>query len=139
MNKVFSKILHRIYIFTAKYEDRDHLSEKSYNKVYNSTVSLKRKYWPKFNELIKKQFEHGGNKYALNDNMEFTDLVCMLSPGETGADWILQTMCKYICRYKNFKREKDLLKIATYAFIMWIKMGYHLKNEHDEDININGK
>ena len=139
MNKIFSKILHKIYIFAAKYEDRDHLSEKSYNKVYNSTVSVKRKYWPKFNELIKRQFEEGGNKYALDGNMELTDWLCMLSPGKTGADWILQTMSKYIGRYKNCKREKDLLKIATYAFIMWLKMGYHLKNDHDEDINVNGK
>ena len=29
--------------------------------------------------------------------------------------------------------EKDLLKIATYCYICWLKAGHHLKEEHDED------
>jgi len=66
--------------------------------------------------------------------MEMTDLVCKLSPGKTGADWVLQTIVKYAGRFLNFRREKDILKIATFAFIMWIKMGYHLKEQHDEDV-----
>jgi len=65
MNKVLLKILHRIYIFTAKYEDRGCLQKKSYNKVYYSTASAKRKYWPKFNELIKKTILEYGIEYAL--------------------------------------------------------------------------
>jgi hypothetical protein len=41
---------------------------------------------------------------------------------------------KYLGRYKNFRREKDLLKIATYMYIAWLKEGYHKLEVHDEDI-----
>jgi len=103
------------------------------DKTYNTDTKTKKECWPQFAKLIENQFIHGGDKYALNDGKEATDWVCELSGGETGADWILQTMCKYIARYKNFQREKDLLKIATYCFIMWLKKGHHLLGEHDED------
>jgi hypothetical protein len=102
--------------------------------VYNITASLKRRFWPKFEKFIRNQFNHGSIKYMIDEKMEATDWLCKLSPGETGADWILQTICKYAARYKTCRREKDLFKIATYAFIMWLKMGYHLQDDHDEDI-----
>lgn len=106
--------------------------------VHNTDVELKRKYWPKFAEFMANQFEHGGKKYAMDgqEDKEITDWVCELSPGKTGADWVLQTCAKYCGRYINFKRERDLFKIATYCFIMWLKMGYHLQVEHDEDVNV---
>ncbi len=46
---------------------------------------------------------------------------------------------KYMFRYKNFHREKDLLKVATYCFILWLKTGGHLAETHDEDTNKDGK
>lgn len=100
------------------------------------SLEIKREYWPKFVEFMTNQFEHGGNKYAMEDNpdKEITDWVCEMSPGKTGADWVLQTICKYAGRYRNLQEESDLFKIATYAFIMWLKMGYHLQEKHDEDI-----
>ena len=106
-------------------------------KLFNTNIEIKRKYWPKFAKFIENQFNHGGSKYTMDDNLnkEISDWVCELSPGETGADWILQTICKYAGRYKNFQREKDLFKMATYCYIMWLKMGYHLQDEHDEDVN----
>lgn len=105
-------------------------------KVYDTNVEMKRKYWPTFEEMIRNQFEHGGEKYSLigQPEKESTDWLCELSPGKTGFDWIFQTIAKYCARYINFKREKDLLKIATYAYIAWLKAGYHLRTEHEEDI-----
>jgi hypothetical protein len=105
-------------------------------KIHNTNVTTKTKYWPIFEKMIRNQFEAGGEKYALDGQIdkEATDWVCELVPGETGSDWVLGTMAKYLARFKNFKREKDLLKIATYCFIVWLKMGYHLKEKHDEDI-----
>lgn len=104
-------------------------------KIYNTDVEIKRKYWPMFEQMIKNQFEHGGEKYCLtgNSRKESTDWVCELSPGKTGFDWILQTIAKYCARFINFQREKDLLKIAAYAYIAWLKAGYHLNETHDED------
>ncbi len=104
--------------------------------VFNTDVETKKKYWPKFEEMIRRQFEHGGEKYALagQEDKEATDLVCEMSPGKTGFDWIFQTITKYCLRYINEKREKDLLKIATFAYICWLKAGHHLSEIHDEDI-----
>jgi hypothetical protein len=105
-------------------------------KVHDTDIKTKQEYWPKFAELMANQFNHGGEKYALGgvDSKETTDWVCEICPGVTGADWILGTMAKYIGRFKNFRRERDILKIATYCFILWLKMGYHLEEHHDEDI-----
>ena len=103
--------------------------------VVNTDVKTKAQHWPIFEKMIRRQFEHGGEKYKLGEDKEITDWVCELSPGETGADWVLLTMEKYIGRYKSFKLERDLLKIATYAYIMWLKMGHHLDASHDEDVS----
>lgn len=99
----------------------------------NTTVEAKAKYFTRFIGLIKKQFMHGGDKYKLDNQKEHTDLICEAVPGDSGVDWILGTLMKYIGRYKNFGREKDLLKIATYSYILWLKGGFHLMKEHDED------
>lgn len=103
--------------------------------IYNTGIETKRENFQKFADLISNQFNHGGDKYALagQPDKEFTDLICEISPGKTGIDWVLQTMMKYIGRFLNFQREKDLLKIATFCYIAWLKMGCHLKVEHDED------
>lgn len=98
-------------------------------KHYPTTVEIKKKYWPEFSELIQHQLEHGGQKYAFSDEAEWTDII-----RDFDDLWVLGTMMKYIGRYKSFGREKDLLKIATYAFLLWLQDGHHLKHEHDEDI-----
>jgi len=104
--------------------------------IHNTDIKTKRENWSKFTKLIENQLEHGGSKYALEGqpDKESTDWVCELVPGDTGIDWILGTMAKYLARYKNFGREKDLLKISTYAYIIWLKHGFHLQGEHDEDV-----
>lgn len=104
------------------------------SKVVNTSLRVKQANFDKFVQLIRNQFNHGGDKYQLSEDKEMTDLVCELVPGDTGVDWILGTQLKYLGRFKNFKREKDLLKIATYCYIAWLKMGYHLQETSDEDI-----
>jgi len=96
----------------------------------NTDVETKRKYWPMFEKMIRGQFEYGGKKYQLADDKEITDWVCELG----GWEWILGTMAKYLGRFKNEQREKDLLKIATYCFILWLKFGFQLTALHDEDV-----
>ena len=104
-------------------------------KIYNTDVETKKKYWKQFASLIEEQFIHGGDKYAMEnqEDKEATDWVCEICPGQTGVDWILGTMAKYIARYKTFQREKEFLKIATYCYIAWLKKGYHLQESHDKD------
>src|SRR3990167_7558356 len=103
------------------------------NKIYNTNIETKKSEWKKFAQLIENQFIHGGAKYKGNGEKEFTDLICESFPGESGVDWVLGTCMKYLGRYKNFGREKDLLKVATYMYIIWLKGGFHLNQEHDED------
>ncbi len=111
------------------------------SEIHNTSITEKKEHFDKFVELIKNQFWHGGEKYALSDTKEFTDAICECFPGESGTDWVLGTCMKYLGRFKNFRREKDLLKVATYMYIIWLKHGFHKLDleEHDEDIKANTK
>jgi hypothetical protein len=102
--------------------------------IYSTNIQTKRNNYTKFAKLIENQFEHGGDKYKGNGEEEFTDLICRSFPGESGVDWVLGTCMKYLGRFKNFGREKDLLKVATYMYILWLKKGFHLQENNDEDI-----
>ena len=107
--------------------------EESYSK-FNTNIEQKKKHYDAFAQLVRNQFEYGGSKYAGNASKEFTDLICEAFPGDSGVDWMLGTCMKYLGRYKNFGREKDLLKIATYMYILWLKGGFYKLKKHDEDI-----
>lgn len=103
-------------------------------EVYNTSLEEKADNFDNFVELIRNQFMHGGDKYQLAKDKEMTDLICEMFPGKTGVDWVLGTIVKYAGRFKNFEREKDLLKMVTYLYIIWLKKGFHLCVTHDEDI-----
>ena len=105
-------------------------------KVYHTNIEVKKKYYEQFSNLIKNQFWHGGDKYKLKgfDDREATDIISSVFGGETEFDWVLGTMMKYLFRLKNFQREKDLLKVATYCYILWLKQGNYLNENHDEDV-----
>lgn len=83
-----------------------------------------------FVSLIKDQFMYGGQKYAFNNKKEVTDILFYTY----GYKWLLGTMDKYTYRYSNLKREKDLLKIACYTYILWLKRGFHLNREGEQSI-----
>lgn len=110
-------------------------NKKPHKPSYNTNLKVKKENWPKFVKLMGSLILHGGDKYALPgfEDMEATDVISRVYGGETEFDWILGTMNKYLFRFKNFNREKDLLKVATYCYILWLKQGNHLKTEHDTD------
>ena len=78
-----------------------------------------------FTDLIKDQFTYGGQKYALSNEKESTDMLF----DRHGKNWLFGTMDKYTYRYKNLARERDILKIATYCYILWLKRGFFIKRE----------
>lgn len=84
----------------------------------------------KFHELVIDQMTYGGVKYALNDKKESTDLLF----DNFGESWLFGTMAKYCLRYKNLARERDILKIACYCYISWLKRGFWVKDEGIKDI-----
>src|SRR5580704_1836416 len=102
---------------------------------FGTTVATKSLHWEKFANLVSGQFEHGGDRYKLQgfDDREATDVISSVFGGQSEFDWILGTMMKYLFRFKNFQREKDLLKIATYCYILWLKQGNHFKDVADTD------
>lgn len=83
------------------------------------------KHHVKWFEEIRGQFEYGGKKYAQTETKEATD--CLFD--DFGKNWLFGTLAKYVKRYSNLARERDLLKIACYCFILWLKRGFHLKEE----------
>jgi hypothetical protein len=88
------------------------------------TKMLDKDSYNKFFFLIADQFTYGGKKYALatSDTRESTDMLF----DKHGKNWLIGTMDKYTYRYSNLARERDLLKIACYCYIMWLKRGYHI-------------
>jgi len=86
--------------------------------------------WYDFEDVIKKQFEHGGTKYAFDDNSEWTDVLTGMAPA-----WLAATVSKYCGRLKVFGRERDLIKIFTYAFIGWLQDGCHNKDFPSTKLN----
>jgi len=81
-----------------------------------------------FLRLIQDQFKYGGRKYAHSKQKESTDVLF----DDFGKNWLFGTIAKYIKRYSNLARERDLLKIACYMFILWLKRGFHLNKEGSE-------
>ncbi len=78
-----------------------------------------------FNKLIEDQFKYGGKKYGLNASRESTDVLF----DKHGKSWLFGTMDKYTFRFKNLERERDILKIACYGYILWLKKGFFVKPE----------
>lgn len=97
--------------------------------LYATNVKQKKEHFKKFAKLLEDQFKYGGTKYELLPNIESTDMLCL----SWGIEGLLWTINKYLFRFKNQHREKDLLKVATYMYILWLKYGFHLKVKHDTD------
>jgi hypothetical protein len=76
-----------------------------------------------FNKLIEGQFKYGGTKYKSTSSKEATD---ELFDAHTHKG-LMFTIDKYTYRFKNLARERDLLKIAAYMYIVWLKRGFHLE------------
>lgn len=98
-------------------------NSKSKNTQKAETVLLND--FTKFITLVQDQCNYGGQKYALSgsNTRESTDVLV----SQFGVNWLYGTMSKYVKRFRNLARERDLLKIACYCFILWLKRGYHIK------------
>ena len=86
-----------------------------------------------FVNLVKEQFTYGGQKYSHSKEKEATDVLFDIY----GKNWLFGTIDKYTFRFKTCKREKDLLKIACYQYITWLKRGFHIDDKREVPINTN--
>jgi len=98
----------------------------------STNIKVKQENIDKFCEFIKHQIKYGAKKYAQNDTKEATDLICEAF----GMEWRLGEMYKRLLRFKTLQKEYDLFKLAAECFLVWIQMGYHLGENHDEDIDL---
>lgn len=109
-------------------------------EVFFTNIREKKEHWPKFMKILEKQWNVcGAEKYQLTEDKEGTDWICELVPGDTGNDWIIGTIAKYLLRLKNNPREKDLIKISTYCYIMWLRSGFQHSKVTDDDLTGLGK
>lgn len=85
----------------------------------NTSIKLKKSYWPKFIKACESQWIGGGERYRLSENKESTDLVCEAVENK----WIGGNIIKYVMEIINTtpRPEVDFFKIAVYAFIWWLK------------------
>lgn len=98
-------------------------------ELHDTNTKLKGEHWDTFAELIKDQWQYGGKKYEHTEEREVTDVIVDVF----GMSWLFGTVVKYLLRFMNLHREKDLLKIACYMYITWLKCGFHEKKKHDTD------
>lgn len=85
----------------------------------------------KFEELIINQLQYGGKKYASTSLREATDELTQ----DFGFNGLLWTLGKYCKRFKTLGLEKEPLKLGTYFYIIWLKLGYHLSPNGTATIN----
>lgn len=89
----------------------------------NTNIEVKMRLLPEFLKAIEKQIEGGGDRYALTEDMEYTDFITLV----TGNIWIGGNIIKYVGEIKNAVKnnepipEQDFFKIAAWAFIWWLK------------------
>ena len=93
---------------------------------------IKEKTFIPFAKLIQEQLKYGGQKYEQDEERESIDVLMDIF----GVDAGLKDITKYILRFRNLQRERDLIKAATYCYICWLKMGYAEPEggKHDSDI-----
>ena len=72
-------------------------------------------------DLVRKQLAEGADKYANSEEKEATDLICDFVGTK---QFILGNIIKYAARILNGdpRQEIDTAKIATYAFLLWVKL-----------------
>lgn len=88
-------------------------------KTRDTNIEIKREEFPNFADLIMGQMNYGGKKYAALDGKptrEATDYITDVFP-----EFMESTVMKYLLRWRTQKREEDLIKIATYCFLLWVK------------------
>lgn len=90
-----------------------------------------------FKQLVIDQFEYGGKKYAFDKQRESTDILFDVH----GKNWLFGTIDKYTFRFRNLARERDILKIACYQYILWLKRGFFMSKDgiNDPPIDTNLK
>ncbi len=76
-----------------------------------------------FTRLMKMLAVDGSNKYAgaVPYKKEAVDIIPDILGEEGYLHYVLGDLLKRIIRFKNQKRERDLIKIALWTYFLWIR------------------
>lgn len=77
-----------------------------------------------FTSLMKKLALQGTDKYtgAEIDKKETIDIIPDVLGEEGYVNFILGDLLKRIIRFKNQKRERDLVKMALWTYLLWMRL-----------------
>ena len=104
----------------------------------NTSLEAKKRLWPEFVKACESQWLCGGERYALSEGKEFTDLICEVVENKFCAGQILKQTGELI--NINPKTEVGFFKIAVWAFIWWLKEHENLtERDTGEEFNTKGQ
>lgn len=77
-----------------------------------------------FTELMKTLALQGTEKYsgAETNQKETIDIIPEVLGEEGYTNFVLGDLLKRIIRFKNQRRERDLLKMALWAYLLWMRL-----------------
>lgn len=77
-----------------------------------------------FTSLMKKLALQGTDKYtgAEVDRKETIDIIPDVLGEEGYVSFVLGDILKRIIRFKNQRRERDLLKVALWTYLLWMRL-----------------
>jgi hypothetical protein len=106
---------------------------KKYVKAEEEIIPQKLARFEEFTELMRSLALQGTEKYtgAEADKKETIDLIPDIL-GEHGyVSFVLGDLVKRVVRFKNQRRERDLVKIALWTYLLWMRL--FPKQEKGED------
>lgn len=77
-----------------------------------------------FTESMKKLALDGSNKYAGAEayTKEAIDIIPDILGEEGYVNFVLGDLLKRIIRFKNQRRERDLVKMALWTYLLWMRL-----------------
>lgn len=93
-------------------------------KAREGDIPAKLARFEEFTELMKKLALQGTDKYtgAELDKKETIDIIPDVLGEEGYVNFVLGDLLKRIIRFKNQKRERDLLKMALWVYLLWMRL-----------------
>lgn len=84
-----------------------------------------------FSTLIRSLALQGTEKYTGTTNKETVDIIPDVLGEEGYVSFVLGDLIKRVIRFKNQRRERDLVKMALWAYLLWMRL--FPKQEKGED------
>ena len=93
-------------------------------KATEEDIPKKLARFEEFTDMMKQLALQGTDKYAgaKVDKKETIDIIPDVLGEEGYISFVLGDLIKRIIRFKNQKRERDLVKIALWTYLLWMRL-----------------